>query len=51
MHKLTGKYKECMECHIEADFSLIWLDEKTNIIGILRLGGVSDKLYQHIFIR
>lgn len=23
-HKLIGQYKNCMECHIESDFLLIW---------------------------
>lgn len=24
-HKLLGKYKGCLECHIEGDFLLIWM--------------------------
>lgn len=27
-HMLTGNYKDCMECHIEGDFLLIWLDDE-----------------------
>lgn len=27
-HWLTGDYKGYMECHIESDFLLIWIDEK-----------------------
>jgi mRNA interferase YafQ len=31
-----------MECHIEGDFLLIWLDEYSDIIEILRLGSHSE---------
>jgi mRNA interferase YafQ len=37
-HKLHGVYKGCMECHIENDFLLIWIDESTDTIKLLRLG-------------
>ena len=37
-HKLYGEYKGCMECHIEDDFLLIWIDEATDIVKLLRLG-------------
>lgn len=40
-HILTGNYKDCMECHIEGDFLLIWIDETENQIGVLRLGSHS----------
>ena len=36
-HRLAGKYKDCIECHIEGDFLLIWFDENSNIIELLRL--------------
>lgn len=41
-HKLTGQYKGCMECHIESDFLLIWIDEENDVIEILRLGSHSE---------
>lgn len=41
-HRLKGEYKDCMECHIEGDFLLIWLDTESNIIEILRLGSHSE---------
>lgn len=41
-HKLTGEYKGCMECHIEGDFLLIWIDEKSNTITLFRLGSHSE---------
>ena len=37
-HKLHGVYEGSMECHIEDDFLLIWIDETTNTIKLLRLG-------------
>ena len=37
-HMLRGQYKGCMECHIEDDFPLIWIDEMSNTIKLLRLG-------------
>lgn len=41
-HTLQGNYKGCMECHIEGDFLLIWVDEKKNIIELVRLGSHSE---------
>lgn len=41
-HKLHGNYKGCMECHIEDDFLLIWIDPKSNVIELVRLGTHSE---------
>ncbi len=41
-HKLIGRYKDCMECHIEGDFLLIWFDENEETIELLRLGSHSE---------
>lgn len=41
-HKLTGIYRGCMECHVEADYLLIWKDEATGIIYLVRLGSHSE---------
>lgn len=41
-HTLSGDYKGCMECHIEGDFLLIWIDETNDVIGLLRLGSHSE---------
>lgn len=41
-HRLLGDYKDCMECHIENDTLLIWFDENTNVIKLLRLGTHSE---------
>lgn len=41
-HKLIGEYTECMECHIEGDFLLVWYDEENDIIAVYRLGSHSE---------
>lgn len=41
-HMLTGNYAGCMECHVEGDFLLIWIDETAKQIGVLRLGSHSE---------
>ena len=41
-HKLTGNYAGFMECHIESDLLLIWLDPEENIIKLVRLGSHSE---------
>lgn len=41
-HPLHGKYKDCMECHVQGDFLLVWFDTKTNIIELVRLGTHSE---------
>ena len=40
-HLLKGQYKNCMECHIEDDFLLIWKDPEQNVISLVRLGSHS----------
>lgn len=39
-HMLSGKYAGHMECHIENDFLLIWID--SDIIKLIRLGSHSE---------
>lgn len=41
-HMLAGDYKGCIECHIESDFLLIWLDESNQTIALVRLGTHSE---------
>ena len=41
-HILKGEYKGCMECHIQGDFLLIWVDEEKDIIELVRLGSHSE---------
>lgn len=41
-HMLTGNYSGYMECHIENDYLLIWLDPDTDQIDLVRLGSHSE---------
>ncbi len=41
-HPLTGNYAGHMECHIEGDFLLIWLNPETDEISLVRLGSHSE---------
>ena len=41
-HMLTGDYNGCMECHIQGDFLLIWIDQDANEIDLVRLGSHSE---------
>jgi mRNA interferase YafQ len=41
-HMLRGQYKGCMECHIQGDFLLIWIDEENDIVELVRLGSHSE---------
>jgi mRNA interferase YafQ len=41
-HQLIGNYINCYECHIENDRLLIWKDENSNIISLVRLGTHSE---------
>ena len=41
-HKLTGNWAGFMECHVESDLLLIWLDPEENVIKLVRLGSHSE---------
>ncbi|MDE5876243.1 MAG: type II toxin-antitoxin system YafQ family toxin [Muribaculaceae bacterium] len=41
-HILTGDYNGCMECHIQGDFLLIWIDQDSDEIYLVRLGSHSE---------
>ena len=41
-HFLKGNYRGCMECHIQGDFLLIWIDKSDNVIKLIRLGSHSE---------
>jgi len=41
-HMLSGEYKGCLECHIQGDFLLIWLDKERDIIELVRIGSHSE---------
>ena len=41
-HMLTNDYAGCMECHIQGDFLLIWIDQISKDIDLVRLGSHSE---------
>ena len=41
-HLLTNDHAGCMECHVQGDFLLIWIDQTTDEIDLLRLGSHSE---------
>lgn len=41
-HVLSGNYKGFMECHVQNDFLLIWLDEAEQLIKLVRLGSHAE---------
>lgn len=41
-HILTGNYRGYMECHVENDLLLIWLDKETDTIILVRFGSHSE---------
>ena len=41
-HPLHGQYKGCIECHVQDDFLLIWIDPESDIIELVRLGTHSE---------
>ncbi|MGM9743291.1 MAG: type II toxin-antitoxin system YafQ family toxin [Candidatus Cryptobacteroides sp.] len=41
-HILKGKYSGFMECHIENDFLLIWIDGESRQIKLTRVGSHSE---------
>ena len=41
-HMLHGDYAGYMECHIEGDFLLIWIDKTAHLIKLIRVGSHSE---------
>lgn len=41
-HMLSGNYAGHMECHIQSDYLLIWVDEAANVVKLIRLGSHSE---------
>ena len=41
-HHLAGEYIGCLECHVENDFLLIWINEAEKTISLVRLGSHSE---------
>lgn len=42
-HQLIGQYNGCLECHIESDLLLIWIqNDEEKVIYLMRLGSHSE---------
>lgn len=41
-HQLSGDYRGYLECHVENDVLLVWLDLEINQIKLVRLGSHSE---------
>jgi len=41
-HLLTGDYSGCIECHVQNDFLLIWIDGGAKVIKLVRVGTHSE---------
>jgi len=41
-HSLSGNYAGFMECHVKNDLLLIWFDDKTGEITLVRFGSHSE---------
>ena len=41
-HPLKGALKNCLECHIENDLLLIWCEEDSDIIKLIRIGSHTE---------
>jgi len=43
IHKLSGDFDDCWECHIQPDWLLIWqINEETNTLYLIATGTHSD---------
>ncbi len=41
-HMLKGDYGGHMECHIGSDYLLIWFDDNSEVVKLIRLGSHSE---------
>lgn len=41
-HILIGEYSGYMECHVGNDLLLIWIDNESDLIKLIRLGSHSE---------
>jgi mRNA interferase YafQ len=44
-HKLSGKYSECWECHLQTDWLLIWMQNDTELILLFLNTGTHSDLF------
>jgi mRNA interferase YafQ len=44
-HKLSGKYKDCWECHIKSDWLLVWKQNDKELILLFTNTGTHADLF------
>jgi len=44
-HKLTGKYSECWECHLQNDWLLVWTQNDEQLIILFMYTGTHSDLF------
>jgi mRNA interferase YafQ len=44
-HKLSGKYQNCWECHIQSDWLLLWMQDDEDMILLLLATGTHSDLF------
>ena len=44
-HPLTGKYKNRMECHIQPDWLLVWMQNDTDLVLLFTDTGTHSDLF------
>ena len=44
-HKLTGKYKDCWECHIKSDWLLVWKQNDKELVLLFTNTGTHADLF------
>jgi mRNA interferase YafQ len=44
-HKLTGKYSDCLECHLQPDWLLIWQQNDNELVLLFMNTGTHSDLF------
>jgi mRNA interferase YafQ len=44
-HKLTGKYSECWECHLQPDWLMVWTQNDEQLIILFMNTGTHSDLF------
>ena len=45
-HKLSGKYSDCWECHLQPDWLLVWKKNNNELILTMTATGTHDDLFR-----
>ena len=44
-HRLTGKYKNRMECHLQSDWLLVWMQNNNELVLLFTNTGTHSDLF------